>query len=265
MMVFITGASGGLGRAMAIESARRGFDLFLTDLRQDALEIIRTGIRRQYDVAIDTWACNLLDAAAVAGLFAEIDRRGIRPDMLLNIAGIDYEGGFLSRDCQSLVSIVQLNIEATLRITHDILKRRNPLGSFYLVFVSSLASLYPMPLKATYAASKRFLLDFSLALGQELKQEQVQVLCLCPGGLPTTEEAHQGIAAQGLGGILTTNRLELVASRTLSSVMAGRRLYFPGRINGMLRFLGYLTPRAAVVRLIHHRWLAAQKHWLNPA
>jgi short-subunit dehydrogenase len=67
-----------------------------------------------------------------------------------------------------------------------------------LVFVSSLASMFPMPHKAAYAASKRFLLDFATALRHELKTHNVRVLALCPGGLVTTKEAVRSIAAQGI-------------------------------------------------------------------
>ncbi len=85
-------------------------------------------------------------------LIETIDACQIRFDMLLNVAGVDYEGGFLERGRKDIVRIVSLNNEATLRITHAVLSRRREGRPFSLVFVSSLASMYPMPLKATYAA-----------------------------------------------------------------------------------------------------------------
>ena len=185
-----------------------------------------------------------------------------QPGMLLNIAGIDHEGGFAALPEDRIIDIVRLNIEATLRVTHAALTVRDRAKRFIIVNVSSLASLYPMPLKATYAASKRFLLDFSIALGQELKHENVSVMALCPGGLPTTDEALQGIAAQGLWGSLTTNGLGLVARRTISRALAGRRVYIPGLVNRMLSILGAFAPPALVARLLHRRWQHAQSQWL---
>ena len=182
--------------------------------------------------------------------------------MLLNIAGIDYEGGFLERERESIVKIVSLNVEATLRITHAILSRRRQGRPFALVFVSSLASMCPMPLKATYAASKRFLTDFATALRQELKSSNVKVLTLCPGGLPTTEEAIQGITAQGFWGELTTNRLEAVAYNTIEKALKGKSLYIPGVANRTLSFLGKLVPSTLVAAIIYSRWVKAQKKWL---
>jgi uncharacterized protein len=121
----------------------------------------------------------------------------------------------------------------------------------------------PMPLKATYAASKRFLLDFSLALGEELKEQDVRVMALCPGGLPTTSEALQGIAAQGLWGTLTTNRLELLVRRSLSKLLCGKRVYIPGFLNQVLSVAGKLIPRPTVCALLHNRWKQAQRKWLT--
>ena len=262
MNVFITGASGGLGRALASECASRGYNLFLTDINESGLSSIRIGLERQYGVCVTTKACDLTEDESVDEMLALIDRYGIRFDMLLNIAGMDFEGGFLERERSSITRIVSLNIEATLRITHAILSRRREGRPFSLVFVSSLASMYPMPLKATYAASKRFLTDFALAIGEELKSQNVNVLTLCPGGLPTTQEAMQGITAQGFWGNVTTNRLEEVAYNTIEKVQKGKKLYIPGAVNKSLSFFGKLIPRSVIVRIIYFRWISAQSKWL---
>ncbi len=263
MMVLITGACGGLGRAMASECARRGFALFLTDISAQGLDSIRLGLERQYGATVHTHVCDITDADQTAGMFERIGGMEKRPNMLLNIAGIDHEGGFTMQPGERIADIVRLNIEATLRVTHAALSVRKKAEKFYIVNVSSLASLYPIPLKATYAASKRFLLDFSIALGQELKYENVRVMALCPGGLATTQEALHGIAAQGIWGSLTTNGLGLVAQRTISRVMAGRRIYIPGVINRTLSIFGSMVPPSLVARLLYKRWQQAQRQWLT--
>lgn len=261
MMALITGAAGGLGRAMAGECAARGYDLILTDTREDTLHRIQSGMERQYGVRVETFACDLTSAEGVNGLLAYMDREGAYPDMLLNIAGIDYEGPFMQQNCELLLSIVRLNIEATMRLTHGVLARRKPGQRFHIVNVSSLASLYPMPLKATYAASKRFLLDFSIALGRELKKDGVRVLALCPGGLATNREALLGIAAQGFWGNVTTNRLSVVAHRTISRVLSGRHIYIPGAVNRVFSTLGRFIPAGLVASMLYRRWDTAQAQW----
>ena len=262
MNVMITGASGGLGRAFAAECASRGDNLFLTDINGEGLKLLQSGIERQYDVCVTVKACDLTKDESVDEMLLLIDRYGIRFDMLFNIAGIDFEGGFMERERKNVVAIAAMNVEATLRITHAILSRRREEKAFSIVFVSSLASMYPMPLKATYAASKRFLLDFALALRQEMKSQNVNTLSLCPGGLATTKEALDGIAAQGFWGNATTNKLEKVAHKTIERVQSGKSIYIPGALNNVLSFCGKLIPRPLIANIIYRRWNNAQDKWL---
>ena len=259
-MVLITGASGGLGRAMAMECARRGHTLFLTDRDENGLRRIARGIVLSHGAKVHTFACDLTDFGEVQALFQEIERVQEPIDMLLNIAGVDFEGGFLERDSARLMTIVRLNIEATLLVTHAALERRAKDAAFMVVNVCSLASVCPMPLKATYAASKRFLLDFSIALGQELKRENVNVLALCPGGMPTTAEALSGIEAQGVWGRITSNSLGTIAKNTIDRALKGKRVYVPGLVNRALTALSRMVPPVLAARLVYHRWTQAQKH-----
>jgi len=178
---------------------------------------------------------------------------------------LDFEGGFMGREREKIVKIVTLNDAATLRITHAILERRRPGKHFTIVFVSSLASLFPMPLKATYAASKRFLLDFATSLRQELKNQDANAIALCPGGMVTTREAMEGIAAQGFWGDATTNPLEVVARKTLDRALKGKGIYIPGGLNRMLSFFGKIVPRSCVAAVVYWRWRRAQEHGLNSA
>ncbi len=263
MYVLITGAAGGLGRAFANECAQRGYDLILTDINESGLKAIKYGLERKYGISVRARACDLTSDASVAELMKYIRKEKIQPDMLLNVAGMDNEGGFIERNITSVLDIVKLNLEATLRITHSVLKERNSTSRFYIVFVSSLASMYPMPLKATYAASKRFLLDFAYALREELKSRNVSVLTLCPGGLATTREAICGITSQGFLGDATTNPIEKVVHNTISLALAGKAIYIPGLLNRSLSTLGKLFPKKLITRLLYIRWSHAQKQWLD--
>lgn len=263
MNVMITGAAGGLGRALANECGRRRYNLFLTDINADGLRSLQHGLERQFGVTVATKACDLTSAEGVDEMLSVIDQHNIKFDMQLNIAGIDFEGGFMERPREKVVEIVALNNAATLRITHAILERRRAGRRFTIVFVSSLASMFPMPLKATYAASKRFLLDFATSLRQELKDQDVNVLALCPGGMVTTPEAMKGIAAQGFWGNITTNSLEVVAYQTVERALSGKRTYIPGRFNQILCFFGKIIPPSWVAAIVYWRWKCAQSKWLT--
>jgi short-subunit dehydrogenase len=252
--VLITGAAGGLGKAFAAECASRGWNLFLTDLSEPALAAASIGIERLYGVEVFTHACDLTDAASRAALWQEIGRRGLCFHMLINVAGVDYEGPFDERRVDELCTIVRLNIEATVEMSRRVLALRDPARTLRIVNVSSLASYYPMPIKAVYAASKRFLLDFSLALAQELRASGVTVTALCPAGMPTTPICIRAIDAQGFAGWATTINVGDVAARTIDMALAGRSVYVPGAINQALRLLGALVPPSVIASIINRRW-----------
>lgn len=265
MSVMITGASGGLGRAFALECAERGYDILLTDIDGQKLDKVKSGIERQYDVGVYAIPCDITNDSATDSLIAAAKNANIKLDMLINVAGIDHEGAFTEQRFDHIAEILRVNIEGTLRITYKTLAIRRSAGKFHIVFVSSLASMYPMPLKATYAASKRFLLDFSLALGQELKHENVSVLALCPGGMPTTANCINAIEAQGFWGGATTNALERVVHRTISRSLCGRKIYFPGAINRTFSLAANIIPSSIIAKLLYKRWNRAQGKWRDIA
>jgi short-subunit dehydrogenase len=258
-LVFITGATGGLGKAMAAECAGRGWDLFLTDLRQERLRILARGLERSYGVRVLYAAADLTDASSRATLFARLSRDGLRFRALINVAGTDHEGLFLERSAEQIQMILRLNVEATLLVTHELLAYRDEMLTFRIVNVSSLAAFFSMPVKATYAASKRFLLDFSLALRNELRDQDVTVTALCPAGLPTTESCIAAIESQGILGQLTTEDIGKVAHQTIEAALRGKAIVVPGLLNQMARWLGGLVPATTVAEIVGARWRMAQQ------
>jgi short-subunit dehydrogenase len=111
-----------------------------------------------------------------------------------------------------------------------------------------------MPLKATYAASKRFVLDLSLALRCEFDPRDVTVTVLCPAGLPTNPITVGSIRAQGIWGQLTTLNVGPVAATTIDRALAGRSVYVPGAFNQALHRVGSLFPAETTAAFIGRRW-----------
>lgn len=256
--MMITGATGGLGKAFAAECAGRGFDLYLTDVAAEPLALLAGALETAYGVQVRWQPCDLTEASARGALFERLQAEGLRFRGLINVAGLDHEGLFCEQTRGQIREVIRLNIEAGLEMIHALLGLRDPATTFRVINVASLAAFYPMPYKATYAASKRFLLDFSLALNAELAGQGATVTALCPAGLPTTAECVAAIAAQGWLGLITTQNTGTVAAGALDAALAGRRIYVPGAINRLVRALGALAPQALVVSLIHRRWQAVQ-------
>ena len=143
-------------------------------------------------------------------------------------------------------------------LTHAAIELSQGGHKLRVVTVSSLAAFFPMPLKATYAASKRYLLQLSLSLREELRSRQGSATALCPAGLPTREDARRAIEAQGLIGRLTTVDVNRVVAGTLNAALRGRALHIPGALNRVLRATGALLPETLVARLVFARWSDAR-------
>jgi uncharacterized protein len=252
--VLITGAAGGLGKAFAAECASRGWNLLLTDLSEEALAPLAGGLERMYGVQAICIACDLTDPVARDEFWAAIERRRLQFHFLINVAGVDVEGKFLERRLEEIHTVIRLNIESTVDTTRRVLAARNPSGLLRILTVSSLGAFYPMPHKAVYAASKRFLLDWSLALRQELSGSGVTITVLCPGGMPTNSACREAIEAQGFFGNLTTLNVGQVVCPAIDHALAGRALFIPGAINNLLHFFSQILPPSLLASLIGARW-----------
>lgn len=254
--LLITGATGGLGSAFATASAKRGFNLVLTDLSENGTVFARR-IAEAYGVDVQYFACDLTSDQARTDLFEQLAAKGIKFWGLVNVAGLDYEGAYAEISRSQAMRVLKVNLLANMDMTHEILQLRDPEQTFRLVNVCSMAGYYPMPFKATYAATKRFLLDFSLALREEIKGFGT-VTALCPGGMPTTEACMRAIFAQGFWGWATTVDPQQVAESTLKHAFRGTAVYIPGFANKLLRFISAMVPTSLKVHFVAARWRKAQ-------
>jgi hypothetical protein len=258
--LMISGATGGLGSALVVECAKRGYNLYLTDISEEGAEFARS-IAETYRIETRYRACDLTSSQARLNLFDQLKSENCDFWGLLNVAGLDNEGGFLEKTREQILRIIQVDVESTVDMTHSILDLRAHDRRFMLVNVCSLAAFFPMPYKATYAASKRFLVEFSCAIREEIR-DFGSVTALCPAGLPTTPASMRKIFAQGFWGKMTTMDTETVARKTIDYALRGKAVYIPGFLNCALQWLGTLIPPVLVAKYIGKRWRTAQKESL---
>lgn len=252
--VFITGAAGGLGKAFSTECASRGWDLFLTDLSDSALSSLSEGLANAYGVNVRWRAADLTDHESRKELYNFLRENEYKFWCLINVAGLDFEGAFEERSPGQIRTLLRLNIEANLETTYALLPLRDHSKPFRIINVASLAAYYPMPLKAMYSSSKRFILQFSLALREELRSAGVTVTALCPAGMPTTAECIRSIETQGIAGMITTKNVGFVAAETIDHALKGRAIYIPGTVNRLIKLLGGMVPPTIIARLVGSRW-----------
>lgn len=173
--VCITGDAGGLGKAFVVECASRGWDLYLSDISTEKPARLAVGLKRLHNVQVLYDSCDLSDPVARSLFWQRISKLEIDFSMMIYVAGVDFEGAFMERASDEIDTILKVNIEATVAMTRAVIENRRSDQPLYIVNVSSMAGFYPMPFKAFYAASKRFVLDFSRAMRQELRPRNIRV------------------------------------------------------------------------------------------
>lgn len=182
----VTGASSGIGWAIAEELAAGGANLVLTARRKQRLAKLRRELRSAHGVEIEVLAADLGEPGAPQEIFTFTEERGINVDLLVNNAGVGSYGEFRSSDVEFELGIVQVNCAAVIHITRLYLPGMVERRSGDVLIVSSTAAYQGVPYMATYAASKAFDLLFGEALAREVERYGVRVCALCPG--PTASE-----------------------------------------------------------------------------
>lgn len=233
----VTGASAGIGIALARELASHGAKLILTARRKDRLEALAAELsQRGTEVRIVIGDLN--DPDAPQGIFDATEGSGIAVDILINNAGLGQYGAFADSPIEQELSQVRVNCEAMVRLTRLFVPRMVERRRGWIMILASTASFQPLPYLNTYAATKVFDRFFALGLAAEVARFGVKVIALCPG--PTESEFFD---VAGTGDFLSGGRqsAQEVARLGIAAMARGQRTfipYFSGRLTAMLvRFL----------------------------
>ncbi len=184
-VALITGASSGIGREFARIHAANGGDLIIIARRKEKLNELKEELEKKYNVNIKVIAKDLTLPESPMEIYNEIKEEGINVDYLINNAGFGGRGYFYERPMELDLQMIQVNIVTLTTLTRlflpDFVKR----NSGKILNVSSTAALIPGPLQAVYYATKAYVLSFSNAIAQELKDTNITVTALLPGATET--------------------------------------------------------------------------------
>jgi short-subunit dehydrogenase len=242
----VTGASAGIGKALADELAAGGTNLVLAARRRERLEELAQRLMATHKIRTEVFPADLADAGAPGDIFAFTQEKGIGIELLINNAGFGAYGEFATVETQRLLDMVQVNCSAVVHLTRlylpDMVKWRR--GD--VLIVASTASFQAVPYISTYAATKAFDLLFAEGLAEEMKPYGVRVCALCPG---TTESEFHEVAGQAHLAPSRKNRetAEKVAKTGLQALASGKSYV----ISGTRNYLG-----AHVQRLVSRRMVA---------
>ena len=247
----ITGASSGIGAALAERFAAGGDALVLTARRADRLEALAAAIRQRHGVPVVVIPCDLADPAGADRLLEELSQRNLQVTTLVNNAGFGLRGDYTDSSWPEAAAMLQLMVTAPSRLCHGLLPEMQAAGTGTILNVASLAGLIPgLPGSTLYSASKAFLIRFSQSLAAENRATGVRVLALCPGYVHTEFHAVLGVEErmQRLPGLFWMDAHDL-ARRTLSVLEGQRAVLVPGALNRTIAALARLLPEAAAGRL----------------
>jgi short-subunit dehydrogenase len=249
----ITGASGGIGAAIAREYAARGKPLILTARRADRLDALAAELRPR--VAVETIVADLADPAAPATLYAEARARGLFVDTLVNNAGYGVPGRYLSVDWKTHADFLQVLVTSVAELTWRFLPAMEAASHGRILNIASLAGLVPPSAGHTlYGAAKSFVIRFSESLAQEVCDRGVHVTALCPGF--TYSEFHDVNGMRGKVSKLPKAiwlSAEQVARLGVEAVEAGKPRVVTGKINRSIALVSKYLPDKLTRALISSR------------
>jgi short-subunit dehydrogenase len=242
----ITGASGGIGEALARVFAKNGHEVALVARREKEMVLLATELAVSSKYKPHVIPADLQRSDAPARIAHELLGRGLEPQIVVNNAGFGLHGHAADLDRAEQLAMIDLNVRAltdlSLRWIDGIVKHKGG-----ILNVASVAGFLPGPGMAVYYASKAYVVSFTEALAQELGPQGVRVTALCPGPVLTEFQRRAGVTTKPPSRVLGRTPDE-VAQAGYDGFMSGKRLVIPGLGNRIVSTLSRLMPRGVVLR-----------------
>jgi short-subunit dehydrogenase len=250
-LVLVTGASSGIGEALARRFAEAGHGLVLVARSRAKLNRLAAELKRQHEVTVDVVVSDLAKPGAATRLAASLRRRRLDIGILVNNAGINVLGDFHKLTTKEHLDLVAINVAAATEMLSSFVPAMVKKRRGRILNVASTSSFLPVPFMATYAASKAYLLSLTESLAEELRDHGVTVTALCPGvtdtPMLTSMEKLDASLTRRLAFTITS--VEQVADEGFEACMAGEVIRVPGYVNLLTTLSSRAAPRWVVRRI----------------
>lgn len=245
----ITGASAGLGLELAKLFAADRHDVVLVARRLDRLEQLAKELTGKHGVRAEAIAADLMDPGAPEAIAAEVEKRGMAVDFLVNNAGFGLAGRFVDNDRARERGMIEVNVTAVAMLTHRFLPAMAKRGSGRVLILGSTAGFQPGPNMTTYYASKAFVNAFSQGLSHELKGTGVTCTLSCPGATATEFGAVADMGSSRLFkmGVM---RATDVAAQAYRAMHRGKRIVVHGFTNKISAASAGWVPNAVLLPVV---------------
>jgi uncharacterized protein len=248
-VALVTGASSGIGAALAREAAKDGHDLVLVARRREPMQALAAELKTAGAESTIILA-DLSKAGAAAALMRDIEARGIVIDVLINNAGFGDNARFDQADPDKVAAMLQVNVMALTELTRLVLPGMVARRRGRIMLLASTAGFQPGPKMAVYYASKGYVLSFGQAVAYELRRTGVTVTTVCPGA--TATEFAQGAHMEGstlFSGPVRAMQAADVARLGYRGLKDGRAVVITGAINTIMAASARLSPTFVTLRI----------------
>ncbi len=241
----ITGASSGIGEALAARFARGGYNLVLVARRVDKLKALAQTLAAEHGVKVWAAPADLCEPDAAQKLAAAMKRARRPIDVLVNNAGVLEHGPFAAMPAERHQQLIALNISGLTALLAQFVPPMLARGSGRVLNVASIAAFQPVPSLATYAATKAYVLSLTESLSEEWKGQGVTITALCPGITATNMLASAQQGSQQVGKLpqFLVGSAEAVADEGYEACLAGRVICVPGAMNQATILAARATPK----------------------
>jgi short-subunit dehydrogenase len=245
----ITGASSGIGQELARVHASKGGNLVLVARNKAKLIELKLELESKFKIWVYNIEKDLSEPNAALQIFDETTKQNMQIDYLINNAGFGDFGMFVDTDPNKELKMINVNITALTQLTKLYLKQMVKRGNGKIMNVASTAAFQSGPTMAVYYATKAYVLSFSEAIDNEVRDKGVTVTTLCPGA---TESGFQAVAAMEESALVKGRKLPTskeVAEYGYKAMIKGKTVAIHGVLNWILANSVRFTPRALVVKL----------------
>ncbi|MGB3073746.1 MAG: SDR family NAD(P)-dependent oxidoreductase [Chitinophagales bacterium] len=238
----ITGASSGIGKALAESCAQRGMNLALIALPGIELRETVEYMHYTYGVKVFHLGIDLTQPAACELVVEWIHRHQLQVNMLINNAGIGCTGGFEKFSSDFYQRQIQLNVVALTLLTRLMINDLRQNSQSYILNLGSMSGFFFVPFKDVYAATKSFVITFSESLRHELKHTGIHVSVLCPGGVISNAETALRLSHHGWLAKASALTCEEVANEAINKLLRKKSIVIPGALNRLMMVLEKIVP-----------------------
>ena len=255
----ITGSSQGIGKAYAMELAKRGHNLLLVALPEPKLEETTNQIKAEFKIEVRSFGVDLSQADGPQKVYDWCTKNSFAVNILINNAGIAGTTIFENSPLEYSDVRILVNIRALVLLCRLFIPELKKQPKAYILNTGSLSAYYSIPYKSVYSASKAFVLNFTRAIRDELHGTKVSVSVVNPNGVYTNEGTFGRINAHGSKGKMTATSADELAKIAINGMFKGKAVIVPLFINKFLVFLHKVLPAGLEQRILRNEFMKEVK------